>query len=93
MHKLKLIISCLSLNIPAIILGDFNCDTTNGENTPLLQFMRSHGFSQLVTQPTTDNGTLIDHLYVRNIAPLCTNLKIHDVYYSDHDCILLEIMS
>ena len=92
MHKLELIISSLSPNIPAIILGDFNCDITNGKNTPLLQYMRSRGFSQLVTQPTTDNGTLIDHLYVTNITLLCINLEVHDVYYSDHDCISLEIM-
>ena len=92
-HKLELIISSLSPNIPAIILGDFNCDITNGKNTLLLQFMTSCGFSQLVTQPTTDSRTLIDHLYVRNLPPLNTNVEVYDVYYSDNDCISLEINS
>ena len=50
--------------------------------------MNSHGFSQLVNQPTTDNGTLIDHIYIRNTTSLNTNIEVHDAYYSDHDCIL-----
>ena len=55
--------------------------------------MTSCGFSQLVTQPTTDSGTLIDHLYVRNLHPLNTNVEVYDVYYSHYDCISLEINS
>ena len=52
--------------MPAVILGDFNADLTDGRNCTL-QFMNSHGFSQLVNQPTADNGTLIDHIYITSL--------------------------
>ena len=38
--------------------------------------------SLLVNQPTTDNGNLIDHIYIRNTTSLNTNIEVHDAYYS-----------
>ena len=88
-NKLEFIISS---SVPAIILGDFNVNLIDQQNCLLLNFMNSRGFSQVVSQPTTDNGTLIDHIDVRN-TPISfnANIEIHDTYYLDHDCIVMEI--
>ena len=50
-------------SIPSIILDDFNEDLLAKSDLRQPSFMSSHGFSQLVQSPTTDNGTLIDHVY------------------------------
>ena len=46
--------------------------------------MSSRGFSQLVQVPTTDSGSLLDHIYYNSIAEN-TFVDIVDTYYSDHD--------
>ena len=51
--------------------------------------MNSRGSLKLLTnQP--DNGTLIDHIYVRNTISLSTNIQIH-TFYSDHDLTVMEV--
>ena len=50
--------------IPTIILGDFNDNQLSLSPTSALsKYMTSLGFSQLVTMPTTDQGSLLDHIY------------------------------
>ena len=76
-------------DIPIIILGDFNEDIFDKPDSPLLILMQNNGFSQLVSYPTTDRGTVIDHIYI-NIPPrTCTNILFDavDTYYSDHDTV------
>ena len=46
----------------------------------------AEGFKQVVTKPTSDSGTLIDHVYVSN--SLHVNSDVSDYYYSDHDHVL-----
>lgn len=87
-NKLEIIISSISSSVPAIILGDFNVNLIDQQNCLLLNFMNSPGFSQVVNQPTTDNGTLIDQKYY---ILFNANIEIRDTYYSDHDCIVMEI--
>ena len=84
--------SCLinrleSLTDKLVILGDFNQDILK-DQTSILRFMSSKGFVQSVRIPTTEQGTLIDHMYVKG----CTGLKLSVVptYYSYHEAI--EIM-
>lgn len=44
-------------NGPTMMLGDFS-----EEDSSIVSLMSNHGYSQLVTNPTTDQGTLIDHV-------------------------------
>lgn len=65
---LPLFDNCLSKipyqTIPTIVLGDFNDDLLpTPSSSKLLRLMSSRGFSQLVTMPTTDSGSLLDHIY------------------------------
>ena len=48
---------------------------------------RLHGFKQMISKPTHDSGTIIDHVYVsQTVNTMQTDVT--DRYYSDHDCIL-----
>ena len=77
-------------DLPSIVLGDFNDDLLTTANSPLTSLMFSHGYSQLVHSPTTDNGTLIDHVYYN--GPL-DHAQVHviDTYYSDHDAVCCSL--
>ena len=50
---------------------------------------RTKGFKQLVTKPTCDSGTLIDHIYTNE--KLLVQTDVSDCYYSDHDYVLCTI--
>ncbi len=43
-----------------VILGDFNHDLL--KNPTILAF---NDYEQLIQQPTTSNGTLLDHIYIK----------------------------
>ena len=40
-------------------------------------------------QLTTDQGSLLDHVYFKGVSPIQT--EVSDTYYSDHDCIIIAI--
>ncbi len=80
------ILELLDSNIPSIILGDFNVDLLSEHNMQIL--MSSHGYSQLVDTPTTDNGTLLDH---SNQPSNSHEVHVIDTYYSDHDVVLYSL--
>lgn len=44
----------------------------------------------MVTQPTTDSGSLLDHIYV-NFPESKLTVDVVDTYYSDHDGTYLSI--
>ena len=79
-----------STNSATIVLGDFNEDVLGKPNSTLTSIMSNHGFTQLVHTPTTDRGTVIDHVYYNRV---CENLMLQvcDTYYSDHDYIYCSI--
>ena len=66
-----------SFNV-SIVLGDFNVDILTNTNSQLEVLMLRHGYSQLVHTPTTDNGTLIDHVYCNSLAPERVHTKVTD---------------
>ena len=72
-----------------IILGDFNEDAKNVE--PIQECMSTNGFSQLVTFPTTEGGTTIDHVYVYGIQQNEINVSLLPTYYSYHDAVVVKI--
>ena len=77
--------------VPTIISGDFNEDLlSRSTSSRVLQFMSSIGFSQLVQVPTTDSGSLLDHIYYNGIIE-DTVVDVIDTYYSDHDATYLSL--
>ncbi|CAJ1087262.1 hypothetical protein Bbelb_361660 [Xyrichtys novacula] len=80
-----------SLPDDTIILGDFTFDLLQSSHHNIISFMEKHGFNQEVQVPTTDYGTLLDHVYIRNY--LGTEVKVLYTYFSDHDtvCVSLKI--
>ena len=46
-----------------IVLGDFNEDLLSPSKTPINDFMLTAGFDQHVDGPTTNYGSLLDHIY------------------------------
>ena len=59
------------------------------ENRTCSLLFRLKGLYQLVTKPTCDSGTLIDHVYARRTLQIKTDVS--DCYYSDHDFVLVNI--
>ena len=84
-------ITNLSNIIPTIILGDFNEDLlSRSTSSVLVQLMSNREFHQLVHLPTTDSGSLLDHIYYNgNIED--TFVDVIDTYYSDHDATYLSL--
>jgi len=75
---------------PTIILGDFNENLLSSSPvSPLPGFMSALGFSQLMAEPTTDQGSLLDHIYYNwyNAGPV----DVMDTYYSDHSACFTSV--
>ena len=72
--------------IPICIVGDFNEDVSITSNTHCCTTLRLQDFQQMISKPTHDSGTIIDHVYVSHTLNTIQT-DITDCYYSDHDCI------
>ncbi|XP_071137022.1 uncharacterized protein [Mytilus edulis] len=75
-------------NTSTIVLGDFNQDVLKKDSS-IEQFMAKQGFSQIVSHPTTDGDTLIDHVYLYGNLQIST--EIIQTYYSYHNMVSLNI--
>ena len=71
-----------------LIMGDFNEDLTEHQ-TNISTCLQQHGFQQLVQHPTTNQASLLDHIYFNSTS--ITRTEVCDTYYSDHDITLLAI--
>ena len=67
----------------SIILGDFNQNILKSSSIKLL--MESLGYKQCVQEATTEKGTLIDHVYSKNIEAI--HVHVLPCYYSYHEAI------
>ena len=77
--------------VPTVILGDFNNNLLSPDHsTGIIQLLEVRGFKQMVTQPTTDSGSLLDHIYV-NFPESKPTVDVVDTYYTDHDGTYLSI--
>ncbi|CAG2225833.1 unnamed protein product [Mytilus edulis] len=83
-----LICKLVDLSEKIVVIGDFNQDILKGGCT-VFNFMSSKGFRQLVDSPTTEGGTLIDHVYVKGC--LDTQIAIIPTYYSYHEALKIVI--
>ncbi len=70
-----------------VIMGDFNEDILTSSTIGTL--MELHGYSQHVQQPTTEKGTLIDHVYVKDAENV--SVEIVQTYYSYHQAVLISL--
>lgn len=86
-HLQHLLASMDTGNI-TVVLGDFNFDLLETPDHNILQLMSQHGFRQFVTRPTTDQGSLLDHVYVNQTVAVHVNVV--DTYYSDHDLVCVS---
>ena len=71
-----------------VVLGDFNEDLME-KKTNIHSFFQQYQFKQLIHQPTTDQGSLLDHVYFNGTST--TKTEVFDTYYSDHDTTFLAI--
>jgi exonuclease III len=77
-------------DIPTIIVGDFNEDLLTKPSNSLTALLESYNFTQKITEPTTDYGSLLDHIY-HNMALTEEHYEVVDMYYSDHDAIFMAL--
>ena len=71
---------------PVIVCGDFNEDLLCPGKKAINELFQSRGYTQLISAPTTEKQTLIDHIYVS--LPEC-NLQsgVLHTYYSYHNAV------
>ncbi|VDI10927.1 ATP-dependent DNA helicase PIF1 [Mytilus galloprovincialis] len=72
-------------NLPVAIIGDFN-DNVFQLNSKILELLTNYGYKQIVQQMTTESGSCLDLVFVKNFGkcPTCTVIPI---YYSFHDVV------
>ena len=84
----QLLSSTALLHAEVLVVSDFN-DDLMGNTTKISSWFERNGFNQLIDQPTTDQGSLLDHVYFNGVSPIQT--EVCDTYYSDHDCTIIAI--
>lgn len=70
-----------------VIMGDFNEDILT--SCTIRTLMELHGYSQLVQRATTEKGTLLDHVYVKDAQNVSVEIVV--TYYSYHEAVLLSV--
>lgn len=97
--KISLRLLCESLNEIldsassqyTVIIGDFNVNWMNEmERRPLYNLLvNAKNYRQLISSCTTDNGTIIDHIYT-NMPTSQINSGILETYFTDHKAIWMS---
>ena len=73
-----------------VVFGDVNIDFSI--KSVLKEFMVKKNFFQMLTKPTSDGGSKIDHLYVsEKLHDMKITFKQSSVHFTDHDIISLFI--
>ena len=89
LEEMNLLISQLPGNSECVLIGDFNHDLSADDNKNFVKEIEKMGFYQYVTQPTTDFGSILDHVYYNGKKNITTDVL--DTYFSDHDCVIAAI--
>ena len=71
-----------------IIMGDFHENAL--DNGKLVRFFTEHDYIQYVQTATTDKGTLINHVYVKDCANILVDVL--PVYYSYHEMVRIAVL-
>lgn len=69
-----------------LVIGDFNENIL--KSSSVLKLMNDHGYVQYVKEPTTEGGTLIDHVYVRGVKNV--DVRVIPTYFSYHEAISFQ---
>ncbi|XP_070407786.1 uncharacterized protein [Nothobranchius furzeri] len=64
-----------------LLMGDFNDDIL--KSSVVLKIVTDRGYAQIVTDPTTERGTLIDHVYIKSKV-YEMEAVVMPTYFSDH---------
>ena len=76
---------------PVLIVGDFNFCYLKDTNVTKI-YLHNNNFSQIVTEPTHIEGSLLDHAYVRDIGKTHQyKTELHSKYYSDHKAVAVIV--
>ena len=76
----KLIVNCYN----CYIVGDFNIDfLANTASHPIISWILSRGFVQLVQHATHESGSLLDYAFARSNKRYVVD-RLHWPYYTDH---------
>ena len=89
LQEMNLLISQLPGNSECVLIGDFNHDLSADDNKHFTKGIEKMGFYQYVTEPTTDYGSILDHVYYNGKKNITT--EVLDTYFSDHDCVIAAI--
>jgi hypothetical protein len=73
-----------------LVIGDLNFDKS--EVNPLSRLLERIGLTQIVQEPTHEDGRTLDHFYVPNRWKDSINLNVEFKYYSDHAALSIELM-
>uniref|UniRef100_A0A8C4HPS9 ATP-dependent DNA helicase n=1 Tax=Dicentrarchus labrax TaxID=13489 RepID=A0A8C4HPS9_DICLA len=68
---------------PVIVCGDFNEDLLCKGKKAIQELFQSKGYTQLITDATTENRTLLDHIYVSQ-PHTCVQSGVLQTYHSYH---------
>lgn len=82
-RALQSVLISLDLTVDTIIMGDFN--TPELTYRRMCSFMQGLGFQQIISEPTTNNKTMIDLIFINfnNIK----NSGVLESYYSHHKAV------
>ncbi|KAL6455400.1 hypothetical protein MHYP_G00361440 [Metynnis hypsauchen] len=72
-----------------IIMGDFNENYFVAHSVS--DIMQYYGFTQVVNEATTENGSLIDHIYMKDVVSEHVNVSVMPTYFSYHECVVLNV--
>ena len=80
----------LASNVINIIAGDFNYDLLKVSENKLLDVFTDH--VQMVNKPTHLSGSLIDHVYIKNILmeEFFINATVENDFFSDKNFVKLH---
>lgn len=89
------LISLVQSKMPDVIFGDFNIDFLTDSSNFLITSICMLGYEMIVTEPTHVRGSLLDHVYVRTALynQFCCIPIIIPMYFSDHDAVIVDIIS
>ena len=76
----------------AVVLGDFNVDWMSSSTDKItLQKLLVHelGYKQVIDGPTTDYGSTLDLVFIKDTSTKPIFSGIREVYYSDHKMVWL----
>ena len=83
--------SWIDKKTPDILLGDFNINALCTDSYSNLRHMLTN-YKLLVSQPTHLDGALLDHVYIADsFSGPKTTVVIKNIYFSDHDAVILHI--